>query len=190
MKSILLQADISVLRFINQLSGNPGVDFFMDLISSAMFWIIVFAIFALVLLIKKRYRDIRNLILVGAAMGITDQISFEVIKPLVKRERPCWEVDNIRRYEDHCGGSYGFTSNHAANAGVAAVLIWAYFGNALGLLAVFSASMVGFSRVYLGVHYPGDVLGGYALGVVVGFSILLIWNLLTAGYIKQKRRLV
>lgn len=116
--------------------------------------------------------------LVGLGILLADQAASGLLKPLVARPRPCHEPvleAVVHLVRGKCGGPYGFASSHAANFFAMAVLFaqflrlpyWGRFG------ALFLASMVAYSRIYLGVHYPGDVVVGAMLGLVS--AIVVIW---------------
>jgi undecaprenyl-diphosphatase len=102
---------------------------------------------------------------------LTDMVGGVILKPLLHRVRPCFAVEGVRALLPQAR-SGSFPSNHAANTfGAATVLFAARRGWwALGFLV---AAAVALSRVYVGVHYPSDVLGGAAIGV--GFG-LLVWR--------------
>jgi undecaprenyl-diphosphatase len=124
---------------------------------------------------KERRRGLKVLIVAGLAMGAGDLLSYRVIRPWASRPRPVNSgVPVILRSS---AASYnGFPSNHSVNAAAAAsVLAVAYPGAALVFAAV--AGLIGYSRVYVGVHYPGDVLAGFALGAAIGWP----WALLMLG---------
>ena len=104
-------------------------------------------------------------IVLGIAVLLSDQTGNQ-LKHLIERPRPCRELLDVRLLGG-CAGSFSFPSNHAANMfAAAAVLSWKYRKPAaLFFLAAFT---VAFSRVYVGVHYPFDVIGGAVLGVICG----------------------
>lgn len=116
------------------------------------------------------------LLLAGIALMITctDQLS-NVFKTGVGRLRPCHDpgLDGlIRLVKASCGGRYGYFSAHAANAMALAVFFGSYWGRAKrswGFLLLLWALLVGYSRVYLGVHYPLDVLSGMLAGAFFGW---------------------
>ncbi len=103
---------------------------------------------------------------------ISDQLSSSVIKPLVERERPCYVLEGVRPLVD-CGSGKSFPSSHAVNMFAAAVVlsyaykrwVWAFYSMA-GIIAL--------SRVYVGVHYPSDALGGALIGFIVGQIMILL----------------
>ena len=135
---------------------------------------------------KGRRRALKVLVVAVLAVGATDQLIHRAIKPWVARPRPERAGEPVKMRAP-AGGAYGFPSNHAANMGAAAaVLTVAYPGGALVFAG--AAALVGYSRVYVGVHYPGDVLAGLALGVGIGWP----WALLMLGGgetgAKKKRR--
>ena len=126
-------------------------------------------------LYKGRRRALQVLIVAAIAVGAADALAYRVIKPWAERPRPEYAgIGAIVRGPS--GGKYGFPSNHASNAGAAAaVLATAY--PALGGIFWLLAGVVAYSRVYVGAHYPGDVLAGLVLGGLIGIP----WAMLMLG---------
>ena len=117
--------------------------------------------------------------LVVAAIAISDWLSVHAFKDVFERLRPCHEPALSERFTLaalHCGGSYGFVSSHASTVWAAwAVVRAAQPARWILLLATLWALLVSYSRIYLGVHYPGDVLGGMVLGITVA-HLLMAWR--------------
>jgi len=110
---------------------------------------------------------------------ISDQVSSGIIKDLVQRLRPSHdpEIENmVCVVNGYRGGKFGFVSSHAANSFGLALLSSLLFKNRIYTVSVFAwAVIVSFSRIYLGVHYPGDVLGGAFVGITA--ALLVYWIL-------------
>lgn len=159
---------------INGLGGKHQLlDAAAIAISSAGLWIGVGVCFLLFLLRSGRTKILSTFFLGLVALGLSDLVSFEVIKPWIQRERPCWVVDGIHKVLGYCGGSYGFTSNHAANAAafIFTMILSRYFTRQVLVFAAGLGVLVGLSRIYLGVHYPLDVLVGFVLGAGAAVAV-------------------
>jgi undecaprenyl-diphosphatase len=164
------QTEEYLFHLVNSLSGRYQVlDQFMFRLSDSMTWNIAAVAFYSYAYATKN-RDLT--ILFWCAMlcvAFSDFISFEIIKPIVARERPCWMPIQAVLIEGKCGGSYGFTSNHAANA----FAVWAVVAHKhgakskLAIISLILATLISISRVFLGVHFVGDIVGGGLLGAAV-----------------------
>ena len=106
---------------------------------------------------------------------IADQGSVHLFKETVARLRPCHALDDVYMFRTGCGGQYGFVSSHAANAFAVITFITLCRRKALTTtLLLFWGVAVCYSRIYLGKHYPGDLLCGAFFGMVIG---LIVWHL-------------
>lgn len=187
--ALLGSADRWLLLKINRDWTSPSLDAIMPVITDLhkLRWFsfgVAPAALALWLW-KGRRHALKVLVVAALAMGAGDLLAYRVIKPLVARPRPSqpW-VPVIRRAP---GSGNGFPSNHAVNMGAAAsVLSVAYPGGTYAFAAV--ALLIGYSRVYVGVHYPGDVAAGFALGIAIGWpwAVLMLGGAGSSG--KKKRR--
>lgn len=168
----LVQFDTAVFLFFNVTIANPVTNWAMPIITSDLYLRIGYGAAMILLLIRGNAR-LRWLVLFSAlALLLTDQIAAGFLKPLIARPRPCHLMTDINLLVG-CGGGKSMPSAHAANAfGQAALfslcvrrLKW-YLWAVAGLIAI--------SRVFVGVHYPGDVLAGTVVGVAVG--VALTWG--------------
>lgn len=147
-----------------------GMKFLSDF--SSTWWLILIPLIALV----KKYGSKIGCSLIGltgVAVLVCDMISYRLIKAMVARQRPDF-------YGEICAASecWGFVSSHASNTFCAATILAAFLGKRWILPMYLLATLVSFSRVYLGKHYPLDVLGGAMLGLVVGISAIALIDVL------------
>ena len=110
------------------------------------------------------------LVCAALSVAITDPLSSRVLKSIFQRERPCHLV-HTSHLLNGCSDSWSFPSSHAVNIFSEATIIALIYPKA-GPWAYLFALAVGVSRVYIGVHYPFDVLGGAAIGTTVGYLIV------------------
>jgi undecaprenyl-diphosphatase len=113
------------------------------------------------------------LILIALMISITDQTA-NLFKDSFQRLRPCYNEiikDSLRLVKENCGGKYGFFSAHASNSFTLAVFFGLLYKKKFKYLIYFSllyASLISYSRIYLGVHFPLDILFGAAFGLIIG----------------------
>lgn len=170
----LIQKDKALFLFFNKQHTNNFFDWLMPVLRESKTWIplyILLLAFAALKLKKKVWIWILG---AGATILLSDQISSHFFKPLFVRPRPCADVDfapQVRLLLDHCSGGFSFTSSHACN----------HFGIAMFIITTLSsylkkwkyvfliwATAICYAQVYVGVHYPLDVLCGGILGAIIG----------------------
>ncbi len=136
--------------------------------------------------VKGRRTAVAILLLVGA----TDFITSSIVKHLVFRMRPCFVLPNVRLLLPHQAHSPSFPSAHAANTTATAVLLFGT-SRALGWIGVVLAALISYSRIYVGVHYPSDVLGGAVIGFAIGRAGLFVlrrWDRIRSRLVTLSRR--
>ncbi len=161
-------------RVINS-NGWSMMDDIMVWISSKWLWVPLY-LYILYLLFKE-YKEsfIKILFAIGALVFVADYGSVHLFKDIFERLRPCHILEGIR-VVDGCGGQYGFVSSHASNAFALAFFVPLLLRKRLLFIILFSwAVLIGFSRVYLGVHYPFDIVGGMFWALFVSLLIYYIY---------------
>lgn len=143
----------------------------MVAITTREYWLAPLAVTWILLIWKGGARGRAAAVLVLLAVGLTDWTIARLIKPEVGRLRPCHELENVRLLVS-CGGKHGFPSSHAANSFAAAITLAYFYRRYAGIFLSF-AFLVGFSRIVVGVHYPGDVLTGFLWGSLN--AMLFLW---------------
>jgi membrane-associated phospholipid phosphatase len=179
----LLNADKILFRIINLSLANPVTDFIMPVITNDWFLRMLLLLVVIALpVFGKREGWITALLCVITVIA-TDQLSSNLIKHLVERIRPCHVMSDVHLLVG-CGGGLSFPSSHAANLfGQAAVIGTRH--KKVSVPAYVFAALVGYSRIVVGVHYPGDVLGGGLLGMAVGLAIVGITRLIQSRFQPQ-----
>lgn len=173
----MIELDEKLTLLINSFHNIFWDDFFF-VFTGQLFWLPLAA--SIIYAIIKTYgkQSIVPLLFIFLLILAADQISSSLIKPLFERLRPSHNpelVDLIHNVHGYKGGKYGFVSSHAANSFAFAVFSSLLFRNALYTFVISSwACITAYSRVYLGVHYLGDILAGALLGVPIA---LLLYKL-------------
>ena len=178
-----------MLEYLNDIDTDAllAVNGLHDMFQDAFWWMVsakwssALLLLALVwiLLHQNRRHALLMLVMLAFTVLVADQVSSGLIKHLVERLRPTHDpsLDNmVHVINGYRGGMYGFVSSHAANFFAVATLLSFVMRHRLVTCSLFTWALLQcYSRVYLGVHYPGDIMGGIVVGVLAGW---LLWCLM------------
>ena len=169
----ILKLDQSLFLFLNKTVSNPVFDKVMPFVTNADNWVVPLALGWLSLIIFGGKKGRVTALLVVIIVALSDQMSSAVIKPMIGRLRPCNPYVFIEGAHFLRGmkTSLSFPSSHAANNAAVATLITARYPRVKWIF-IGLALLVGYSRIYVGVHYPLDVLGGFLVGILCAILIM------------------
>ena len=177
------------------LNGSDSLfwDGCMQVYTSMIVWMPLALVLLYVILKNNNMKDFFMLIIMVALVVLcTDQISSGLCKPLFERWRPTndpmlmYAVDVVNEIRE---GKYGFTSSHAANSfGLATFFSLLIRKRTFTISIILWACMNAFTRIYLGVHYPGDILGGTLIGVTVGWAVYKLYSYIQKRQNRRMRR--
>ncbi len=191
----LKQWDTALFLFLNS-KHNAFFDVVMFWMTKGWFWIPVYIL--LLYFIIKHYKFQTLYIILGYALlvALTDQASVQIFKNTFHRLRPSHEplldglVHNVNGY---LGGKYGFVSSHASNffgITIFTILLLRKKVKFLPALLIIWAFLICYTRIYLGVHYPGDILCGAILGIIIGFGVYKLYTFLSTKFLLKKEKKV
>ncbi|HED38313.1 MAG TPA: phosphatase PAP2 family protein [Ignavibacteria bacterium] len=167
MVHFLYSIDLSVFYFFNHTLSSGVLNRFFTTITNVNNWYIVYILLLYISFFKGGRRG--KIAAIGVILLITfsDQFGANVLKEWVQRIRPCNALSNVITPLG-CNGTYSFPSNHALNNFAAAMFYYRLFPKLKWALFI-TATLIAISRVYIGVHYPSDILGGAIIGAAIGY---------------------
>lgn len=177
--NFLQQIDESLLRLINISLANPITDKAMPLITKEESWIIFYVLFWLSLVFTGGKRGVIAGILIILLIAATDQTS-NFFKAYFQRIRPCNVITDLHMLVN-CTQSFSMPSSHAVN-NFAAATLFSHFYPKYRYVLFSGAFIVAISRIFVGVHYPFDMLAGALLGIIMAMLMLYIWKFINSKF--------
>lgn len=169
----LISLDESIFILINRNWQNTFFDWLLPYWRNKYFWLPAYLVFVVLLYTKVGKNSLWIFLFLGLTVGASDLTSSFFIKENIERIRPCNDPAFMKNVflRAPCGSGYSFTSSHAANHFAVAMFIIMVLGERLKkwrYLLLFWAISIGFAQIYVGVHYPLDVLFGFLVGGLLG----------------------
>lgn len=177
----IIEWDHSLFRTVNTGMANPVFDEVMPFMRNSINWIPLYLFLIVFVLVNFKQKGAWWILFFLVTVSLCDMTGTKLFKYTFLRTRPC----NSEEFIGHirllvtCPSGYGFTSNHAANHFGMATFIFLTFRRFMGkwaLLAFLWAGMIAFAQVYVGIHYPGDVVAGSMLGLIYGSLTAWLFN--------------
>jgi undecaprenyl-diphosphatase len=173
--------DRRLFTFVHSTAASPAIDWFMILLRNALTWIPLYAFILFWILKYQRKYAWQFIFFSLLVFAVTDFTSASILKPLFLRPRPCFDpqLQPIIRDLVGCGGKYGMPSSHASNHfGLASFWYFTitWMSRRKWAWLWLWAFLVCYAQVYVGKHYPGDILAGMVLGISVGFLFAVLFR--------------
>lgn len=170
----IIEIDRYLFLKINKGLQSDFLDSVTLLFRESKFWVPLYLFMLLFLILNFGKKALGLILLAIVTFSATDFISSKIFKPFFGRPRPCVDsyfADQVRLIAGYCGGNGSFPSSHAANHFCIAMFFFVTLRHiapkAIYLFFIWAAAVC-FSQIYVGVHYPTDILGGTALGLSIG----------------------
>lgn len=177
----LSQFDRELFIFIHAKASSEKIDWLFKTLRASLTWVPLYAFLLYWLLRYHRKQAWQFILLTLVVFGITDHVSAAIMKPFFGRLRPCFEpsLEPYIRGVISCGGKFGMPSTHASNH-FSTASFWffsiSWMSNKKWHWLWLWAFLVCYAQVYVGKHYPGDVLVGAIFGTLVGFVVALVFK--------------
>jgi undecaprenyl-diphosphatase len=175
----ILQLDYLVFDYIHNQWTNGFFDAVLPYWRNKYVWLPLYFFIMALLAFNYSKRGLKVIAVVLLTVALADIASSSIIKPLIKRTRPCnieavnWNVESLVP----CGSGYSFTSSHATNhfaLSIILILVLNFKRKIWRYMLLFWAASIAYAQVYVGVHFPMDILAGSILGSLIAISVYLL----------------
>ncbi len=197
MWKLIEHIDINLFYLINRGCQNSFFDLVMPVMSDMKYFYIPLGLLWVFMVAKKNLKSRTIAVTILLLIAVSDFVNSKVIKPVIGRPKPYYTITNIHYYKDKIWTitsktekavksiNYAFPSSHATNTFAAAFFLSYYYPKFISFFYLI-AILVGYSRIYLGVHYPFDVIAGGIEGTLFGLMFVWISNKIIVFFEKKK----
>ncbi len=168
----LYSIDLTIFYFFNHTISTGFLDKFFSIITDVSNWYIAYLILAGITFFKGGRHGKITIVVLIILIVVTDQTGHKIFKEIFERIRPCNALPDVLT-PIGCAGGFSFPSNHAFNNFAAAFFLFKLYPSYKWIFII-TATLIALSRIYLGVHYPSDVIAGALIGAALGYLFSLI----------------
>jgi len=182
----LIELDQELFLWLNGLHAD-WLDPIMLFITKRNPWIPLYALILFFVIRKLKWQSWSIMIAFALLITLADQAASGFFKPFFERLRPCHEpgIQDMVHMVKGCGGQYGFASSHASNTFALAFFLWFVYRNKYAKMMIGWAVVVSYSRIYVGVHYPGDIIMGAILGVLAAIVTYQLYKRIFPNHLEK-----
>lgn len=173
MTDFFYSIDLAVFYFFNHTLSTPFLNRFFSILTDVNHWFITYILLVLLMWLKGGKKGKLAVIFAILLIIFSDQTGNKILKEIFERIRPCNALSDVITPLG-CNGTYSFPSSHALNNFAIAVFFFRLYPEYKIPLFI-AASLVALSRVYLGLHYPSDIIGGALIGSLLGYLMSLVF---------------
>jgi undecaprenyl-diphosphatase len=182
----LIELDQELFLWLNGLHTD-WLDPIMLFITKSNPWIPLYALILFFVIRKLKWQSWSMMIAFAVLITLADQSASGFFKPFFERYRPCHEpaIQDMVHMVKGCGGQYGFASSHASNTFALAFFLWFIYRNKYAKMMIGWAVVVSYSRIYVGVHYPGDIIMGAILGLLAAIITYQLYKRIFPNHLEK-----